>query len=109
MTGATLFDPGLQPERTDLAWRRTVLAVAVGALVSLRLLPPVLGAWSLAVGLVGLLLAGASWVLARRRARLVRAALLHTSASLPGAGLLLIHATITASAAILALVYVILS
>lgn len=109
MIQALVFDPGLQPERTDLAWRRTVLAIAVGALVSLRLLPSVLGPWSLGIGLVGLLLAGASWVLARRRAMLVRVALLTTSAPLPGAGLLLLVAITTASAATLAILYILLS
>ena len=51
MSGPALFDPGLQPERTGLAWRRTLLTLAVAALIALRLLPPVLGTWSLGVGL----------------------------------------------------------
>ena len=50
-------DPGLQPERTELSWRRTLLALAVGALVSVRVLPPVLGAWTIATGLLGVLVA----------------------------------------------------
>ncbi len=47
-----LFDPGLQPERTALAWRRTCLALLVGSLASLRILPELLGGWALALGIV---------------------------------------------------------
>jgi putative membrane protein len=35
--------PGAQPERTALAWRRTALALAAGALVGGRVLEPWLG------------------------------------------------------------------
>jgi putative membrane protein len=83
------FDPGLQPERTALAWRRTGLSVAVGSLAAGRLLEPVVGnAWLLAaVGValaVGLLLGG------HRRAVLVDRALQAEGdlAAGPGAGLL---------------------
>jgi Domain of unknown function (DUF202) len=84
-----LFDPGLQPERTDLAWRRTLLTLAVAALIALRLLPPVLGTWSLGVGLAGLLATGVMWRLADRRARRVQAALLVGEGPLPDGTLLL--------------------
>lgn len=71
-----LFDPGLQPERTALAWRRTATAVAVGALVAVRILPEVLGTWALVPAGAGL--AAASWVLvsAHRRHRAVHRTLL---------------------------------
>src|SRR5919197_4460204 len=44
-----LWDTGLQPERTALAWRRTAIAVATAALVVLRL-AVVHGAWLGAAG-----------------------------------------------------------
>jgi peptidoglycan biosynthesis protein MviN/MurJ (putative lipid II flippase) len=108
MTEAELFDPGLQPERTDLAWRRSTLSVAVGALIALRLLPPVLGPGALAIGLSGLLGAGLLWLLARRRARRTQQALRHQT-SLPGGGLLLGLTTLTAGGAVVALIYVIIN
>jgi uncharacterized membrane protein YidH (DUF202 family) len=101
-----LFDPGLQPERTELAWRRTTLALIVGALVALRLLPPALGSWSIIVGLAGLVLAAIMWVLAHRRARLTSHVLRHEHAVLPGGGLLLLLAIVTTAGAALGLVYV---
>jgi uncharacterized membrane protein YidH (DUF202 family) len=100
-----LFDPGLQPERTELAWRRTSLAVTVGALVALRLLPPTLGSWSISVGLVGLVMAVLIWVLAYRRARHTNQAL-HERGQLPGGGLLLLLATATTAGAAFGLLYV---
>ncbi|MEV0328728.1 DUF202 domain-containing protein [Micromonospora echinospora] len=39
-------DPGLQLERTMLAWRRTAAAFLVAAAVSARLLVPLLGGWA---------------------------------------------------------------
>jgi len=103
----TLFDPGLQPERTELAWRRTILAVAVGAIVALRLLPSTLGTWSIGAALVGLTLTALLWILAHQRARHIQQALLQGHGSLPGGGLLLLLATLTTSGAALGLLYVV--
>lgn len=89
MTG--LFDPGLQPERTELAWRRTALAVGVGSLVAMRLLPLAFSdPWWILVGAAGLVFAGALWVVSRRRGRRTVQLLLARGdrAPLPGGGLL---------------------
>ena len=94
-------DPGLQPERTELAWRRTALAIAIGSLVSLRIFPLVLPAaaagWGAVPGAIGLVAACALWFGARRRQLRTTAWLRTTTpgaardpaAGPPGAGMLL--------------------
>lgn len=84
--GGRLFDPGLQPERTALAWRRTGLAVAVGAFLGMRVLAPALGAGAVVVGLLGLALAALLVVGSTRRARRVEVALLQDGCLASGPG-----------------------
>ncbi|MEU1972620.1 DUF202 domain-containing protein [Microbacterium sp. NPDC019599] len=89
---STLFDPGLQPERTELAWRRTALALAAGSLVAFRLLPAAFGeAWWSLGGVAGLLMTAWLYIGARRRYRRVNEALRREGdrARMPGAGILL--------------------
>ncbi|WP_131798095.1 DUF202 domain-containing protein, partial [Clavibacter tessellarius] len=63
------FDPGLQPERTALAWRRTALALVVGSLFGLRALPALLGPAGLVVAAAGVIAALAVLATAHLRYR----------------------------------------
>jgi uncharacterized membrane protein YidH (DUF202 family) len=116
-------DRGSQVERTALAWRRTTLALAAGALVSLRVLPGVLGLWSFGAGILGLALAGLLWLLSGRRHRRIRAAFaaagdrlrapslelaLVPQLRMPGAGVLLLLALVASGGGALGLLYVVL-
>lgn len=87
----SVFDPGLQPERTALAWRRTVLSIGIGSLVALRLLPASLGdvGW-IFVGIAGLVSTAVLGVLAQRRSHRTVMVLLASGdrARLPGGALL---------------------
>ncbi|WP_200331693.1 DUF202 domain-containing protein [Leucobacter sp. L43] len=84
-------DPGLQPERTSLAWRRTALACATAGIVSMRLLQAVFGTWSFALGVTGVVLALAIGMWDRRRwARSVLASRARASGGPPAAVTLLV-------------------
>lgn len=96
MNDSTLFDPGLQPERTELAWRRSALAIGVGSLVAMRVLPTSVESTEIGVtvaitlGVLGIGFATLLWALARRRYRRVTRALTAPRTGVqPGAGMLL--------------------
>ena len=61
------FDPGLQPERSALAWQRTALAIAVGSLIYGRILSVSLGLWAVLPMVAGLAMAGALGLKSQRR------------------------------------------
>ncbi|GIG25315.1 DUF202 domain-containing protein [Cellulomonas denverensis] len=78
MTGPAAGDaapPGVQPERTALAWRRTSLGLATGALAAGKVLEPLTGPaiWLLATAgvLAALALARAGDLRARRWAAVI--------------------------------------
>ncbi|MFK4834447.1 DUF202 domain-containing protein [Microbacterium sp. ZW T2_14] len=95
MSDRRVFDPGLQPERTELAWRRTSLAIGVGSLLALRVLPsiattPALQQLLLVPGIAGVAFAVVLWTRARARHRVVNRALLDDRpGDLPDARLLM--------------------
>jgi hypothetical protein len=106
------FDPGLQPERTALAWRRTALALVAGSLLGLRVLPTLLGAAGLVVAAAGVIAALAVLTTAHRRYRRVHRILTAGSAgpgdepgtaALPGGALPALVAALTACAGLAAL------
>lgn len=114
MNERALFDSGLQPERTELAWRRTALAVAIGSLLSLRVLPLALPApseaWGFAPGILGLLAACALWFAARRRQLRVSAVLTgESSGDAPGGGLLAALTVLGSAVGVIAVVFVVMS
>lgn len=107
MTGQRrVFDAGLQPERTALAWRRTALALLVGSVVGARLLADAWGWAALALGAVGVATAAGVWVASARRSRRVTALLLRDGdpARSGGAWLHLALAVACCCAGVLALV-----
>lgn len=60
-TPPEVFDKGLQPERTLLAWRRTCLSFAAASLVAMRFTVDAAGVFAVVVGLVGAGLAIAAY------------------------------------------------
>jgi len=66
-TGDAPYDPGLQPERTLLSWRRTCLALGVAAAIAVRFAAEVLGPLVVLLGAVGIGTALAAYLVAVRR------------------------------------------
>ena len=64
-----IFDIGLQPERTALAWRRTGLALLAGSLIATRVLPELLGPWAALLGFAGVIAAAILLIGIHRRYR----------------------------------------
>lgn len=104
-----LFDAGLQPERTRLAWRRTLLALLVAAVVGERLLAPLLGRAALLLAGAGLLAVLALSVAVVRRTRATDASL-HGRGHLAdahGGAVLAVTALLCSAGGVLALVLVV--
>ena len=59
-----VYDPGLQTERTLLAWRRTCLAFGVASLVGMRFTVETAGVIAVFAGVIGAGLAVAAYVAA---------------------------------------------
>jgi hypothetical protein len=78
------WDPGLQPERTALAWRRTGLALTVGSLIGLRVLPELLGPAAYALAGIGVVASLAVLGAAHRRYRTVHRLLVAARDGEPG-------------------------
>lgn len=76
------WDPGLQLERTLLAWRRTSLSLTMAFLIGLKLLPPLIGPLAFVGCGIGITAAAAMAVLAQREYRLVHAQLKGSSSHL---------------------------
>lgn len=62
-------DPGLQPERTALAWSRTALAIAVNALLSIRAGFVAGEPWLVAIGVLLFAASGAAVAIGTVRRR----------------------------------------
>lgn len=64
-----LFDLGLQPERTTLAWRRTVLASLAASIIAIRVLLPRFGVWAVVLAAAGVIGSLAIAIAAQHRSR----------------------------------------
>jgi uncharacterized membrane protein YidH (DUF202 family) len=78
VSSTRLFDEGLQPERTHLAWQRTLLALGLGCAVAARLTAPHLGLIGVTISLAGLAAVVIAYVLVRLRYRRINHSLRST-------------------------------
>ena len=99
------FDQGLQPERTLLAWKRTILLLGVGTAVGARFTLEQGGWIALTAGIVGLVLAGASYLAAIARYSYSNKRLLEFQSILSGGALFALVASAMLLLAVLAFWY----
>ncbi|MBG6238502.1 putative membrane protein [Mycetocola sp. CAN_C7] len=107
-SSSELFDEGLQPERTHLAWQRTLLALGLGCALSARLTAPHLGLAGVAISFAGLAAVAVASVAIRLRYRRINASLRSTQTlSSVGAGPLALVAVATGCLGVLAILFVV--
>jgi uncharacterized membrane protein YidH (DUF202 family) len=100
------FDPGLQLERTTLAWRRTVLALAAVSLAGVKVLLPVGAVGAFAVGGGGVAAALIIGGVVIRRHRRTHHALIDGDRRLSDARPLAMSAALTLTLGLAALIFV---
>lgn len=107
---ASVFDAGMQLERTALAWQRTLLALAVASLAVGRGLATVIGPTSWMIAGAGLAITLTLFVIVRRRYVSAHLHLTRIDAgSLPSGALLIAAcAAVGFAAGVAALVFVVL-
>lgn len=103
---AALFDDGLQPERTLLAWRRTCLAIAAGFVATIKYFTDAIGPWAIVLGVIGIGLAGIAWVVCTLRYRRVHRGLVSHGTLASGGTLPLLVAGSVSVGAVTALIVV---
>lgn len=81
-----IADPGLQPERTLLAWRRTILALALGVALAVRYVDLGGPAIALAVGVPALVVLAVAYATTTVRYRRVARDLAIGEGEMPGVG-----------------------
>jgi uncharacterized membrane protein YidH (DUF202 family) len=98
MNAPRLFDPGLQPERTLLAWGRTCLALAVVLAVIVKVMAIEPAGMLVVITVLGLALPVVAWALAVLRYRRVHRELTRQGAEpmLPAGGSAMLVATCAA-------------
>jgi uncharacterized membrane protein YidH (DUF202 family) len=106
---ARVYDAGLQPERTLLAWRRTCLSIAAGFVATIKYFTDAIGLWAIVLGAVGLGLVGVAWLVSTLRYRRVHHGLVRHGMLASGGTTPLLVAAAVAIGAVTALIVVVVT
>lgn len=100
-----IWDPGLQPERTTMAWTRTNLSLLGCGVLIVHLLAPFVIATAITMAVV--IMAVAIWGFRSSRTRYLTVNQhLHAETPLPGSELVLIATVLSVSISLLGLLYI---